>query len=107
NIDPAVTQFAARVEVAADADLAQFYPQHWPAEVHVTAGSEVIKQRVVEAPGDPEQPLDAAGVGEKAQRVLGPLVGRDRASEWFKLGSAAVDDAAACRKLAGHFAAGL
>jgi 2-methylcitrate dehydratase PrpD len=107
NIDPAVTQFASKVEVVADASLAQFYPQHWPAEVEVTAGDETIRQRVIEAPGDPEKPLDASGVGEKAARVLDPLVGRDRAAEWLKLGSAALDDAAACRKLAERFAGGL
>jgi 2-methylcitrate dehydratase PrpD len=107
DIDPAVTQFAAKVEVVADASLAQFYPWHWPAEVEVTAGGETIKQRVVEAPGDPEQPLDASSVGDKAQRVLDPLVGSARAAEWLKLGSAALDDAAAGRKLAESFAAGL
>ena len=107
GIDPAVAQFAAKVEVAADAGLAQFYPQHWPAEVEVTAGGDVVKQRVVEAPGDPERPLDGPGVRDKAQRVLEPLVGHERAGEWIKLGSAALDDAAACRKLAERFAAGL
>jgi 2-methylcitrate dehydratase PrpD len=107
HIDPAVMQFAAKVEVAADTSLAQFYPQHWPAEVEVTAGGDTIRQRVVEAPGDPEHPLDAAGVGKKAERVLDPLVGRDRAAEWLKLGTAALDDAAACRKLAECFASGL
>ncbi len=106
-IDPAVTQFAAKVEVAADAGLAQFYPRHWPAEVEVTAGGETLRQRVIEAPGDPEHPLDGAGVGEKAERVLAPLIGRDRAAEWLKLGSAALDDAAACRTVAKRFAAGL
>jgi 2-methylcitrate dehydratase PrpD len=107
HIDPAVTQFAAKVEVAVDASLAKFYPQHWPAEVEVTAGGETIKQRVVEAPGDPEQPLDASSVSDKAQRVLDPLVGSARAAEWLKLGSAALDDAAVCRKLAAKFADGL
>ena len=107
NVNPAVLRFAAKVEVAADPSLAQFYPQHWPAEVEVTAGGDTIRQRVVEAPGDPERPLDASGVGDKAARVLDPLVGRERAAEWLKLGSAALDDAAACRKLAERFAAGL
>jgi 2-methylcitrate dehydratase PrpD len=107
HIDPAVTQFAAKVEVAADASLAQFYPQHWPAEVEVIAGGDTIRRRVVEAPGDPEYPLDAASVGDKAQRVLDPLVGRARAAEWLKLGNAALDDAGACRRVAESFAAGL
>lgn len=107
TIDPMVTQFVAKIEVAADASLAQFYPRHWPAEVEVTAGGKTIRQRVIEAPGDPEKPLDASSVGNKAERVLDPLVGHARAAEWLKLASVALDDAAACRKLAERFADGL
>jgi 2-methylcitrate dehydratase PrpD len=103
----AVTQFAAKVEIAADVNLQSFYPQHWPAEVEVEAGGEVLRHRVVEATGDPEHPLDAAAVGDKAHRVLDPLVGAERAAEWLKTSRAALDGAAACRKLAESFGAGL
>ena len=106
NGDAAVAEFAAKVEVIADATLEAFYPQRWPAEVEVEAGGEVLRQRVVAASGDPEHPLDAAGIGDKAHHVLDPLVGRQRAAEWLKISSAALDDAAACRKLAETFAAG-
>jgi 2-methylcitrate dehydratase PrpD len=107
KIDPAVAQFAAKVEVTADPNLLPFYPQHWPAEVEVTVGGEVRRQRVVEATGDPEHPLDANGVTDKGQQVLDPLVGRARAAEWLKLSTAALDDKAACRALAEGYAAGL
>jgi len=107
KIDPAVAQFAAKVEVTADPNLLPFYPQHWPAEVEVTVGGEVRRQRVVEATGDPEHPLDANGVRDKGQQVLDPLVGRARAAEWLKLSTAALDDKAACRALAEGYAAGL
>ena len=107
TIDAAVIQFAAKVEVIADQSLETFYPQHWPAEVEVETGGEVLRQRVVEATGDPEHPLDRAGVAAKAHRVLDRLVGNGRAEEWLKLASAALDDATACRKLAAAFAAGL
>ena len=107
KIDTAVAQFAAKVEVAADPDLLPFYPQHWPAEVEVTAGGEVHRQRVVEASGDPEHPLDANGVTDKGHRVLDPLVGRARATEWLKLSTAVLDDKAACQTLAEGYAAGL
>jgi 2-methylcitrate dehydratase PrpD len=107
KIDTAVAQFAAKVEVAADPSLLPFYPQHWPAEVEVTVGDEVLRQRVVEAAGDPEHPLDATGVADKGHRVLDPLVGRARATEWLKLSAAALDDKAACRALAEGYAAGL
>jgi len=95
------------VEIIADARLDAYYPKHWPAEVDVEAGGEVHQQRVVEAIGDPEHPLNHAGIVTKAHRVLDPLLGKNRAVEWLDMGSAALDDAAACRKLAAAFAAGL
>jgi 2-methylcitrate dehydratase PrpD len=105
--DADVTQFAAKVEIIADVRLDAYYPQHWPAEVDVEADGEVYQQRVVEAIGDPEHPLDQAGVAAKAHRVLDPLLGNNRVAEWLDMGGAALDDAAACRKLAAAFAAGL
>jgi 2-methylcitrate dehydratase PrpD len=106
KMDAAVTQFAAKVDVAADASLQPLYPRHWPAEVEVEIGGDVVRYRVVEARGDPERPLDAAGIGDKAHRVLAPLVGCGHAGEWLTMCSAALDDLTACRKLAESFAAG-
>jgi 2-methylcitrate dehydratase PrpD len=105
--DAAVSAFAAKVAVVADAALDGFYPQHWPAEVEVEAGGKTSRRRIVEATGDPEHPLDAEAVADKAHRVLGPLVGSNRAAEWLKVCGAAVDDRAACRRLAEAFAGGL
>jgi 2-methylcitrate dehydratase PrpD len=105
--DEAVRAFAAKVEVVPEPALEAFYPQHWPAEVEVDAGGTTLRQRVVEAAGDPEHPLDAAAVTAKAHRVLDPLVGSDRAAEWLKLADAVLDDRAACRSLAEALAAGL
>jgi 2-methylcitrate dehydratase PrpD len=105
--DIEVVQFAAKVEIAADVRLDAYYPQHWPAEVDVEAGGEVHQQRIVEAIGDPEHLLDQAGVFAKAHRVLDPLVGNDGAAEWLQMAGAGLDEAAACRKLATAFAAGL
>jgi 2-methylcitrate dehydratase PrpD len=105
--DIEVAQFAAKVEIAADVRLDAYYPQHWPAEVDVEAGGEVHQQRIVEAIGDPEHPLDHAGVFAKAHRVLDPLVGKNGIAEWLQMAGAALDDAAACRKLAAAFAVGL
>jgi 2-methylcitrate dehydratase PrpD len=105
--DADVAQFAAKVEIIADARLDAYYPQHWPAEVDVEAGGEVHQQRIVEAIGDPEHPLDHAGIVTKAHRVLDPLLGNHDAAEWLEMAGAALDDAAACRKLAVAFVAGL
>jgi 2-methylcitrate dehydratase PrpD len=102
-----IVDFAAKVEVVADTALDSYYPQHWPAEVDVEAGGEIHKQRVVEAIGDPEHPLDRAGVVAKAVAVLAPLVGNGRTAEWVDTVSVALDDPAACCKLAENFAAGL
>jgi 2-methylcitrate dehydratase PrpD len=106
KMDAKVTQFASKVDVAADASLLPFYPGHWPAEVEIETGGEVLRHRVVEARGDPERPLAAADIGDKAHRVLNPLVGRERAREWLTMCNAALDDANACCKLAENFAAG-
>lgn len=105
-IDAALTKFAAKVEVAGDAALEALYPQHWPAEVEVEAGGEIFRHRVVAAIGDPEHPLDADAVADKARRVLDPLVGGARAADWLTICGAALDDGAACRALAAAFAAG-
>jgi 2-methylcitrate dehydratase PrpD len=107
KVDVGVTKFAAKVEVIADARLDAYYPQHWPAEVEVESGNDIHQQRIVEAIGDPEHPLDQAGVVAKAHLVLDPLIGGERAGEWLNLSGAALDDATACRKLADSFAAGL
>jgi 2-methylcitrate dehydratase PrpD len=106
-VDAAVTRFAAKVEVIADAKLDAYYPQHWPAEVEVEAGGEMHRKLIVEANGDPERPLERDGVVAKALMVLAPLVGGDRATEWVNISGNALDDPAACRKLADSFAAGL
>lgn len=104
--DADVARFAARVEITADVRLDSYYPQHWPAEVHVEAGGDIHQQRIVEAIGDPEHPLDQAGVFAKAHRVLDPLIGNDRAAAWLEMAGAALDDAPACSKLAAAFAEG-
>jgi 2-methylcitrate dehydratase PrpD len=104
--DVAVAQLAAKVEIVPDDALGSYYPQHWPAEVRVEAGGEVFKHRVVEAKGDPENPLSKAEIDDKAHHVLDPLLGSARAAEWLQLGHAALDDTSACRRLAAAFADG-
>jgi 2-methylcitrate dehydratase PrpD len=99
-----VTRLAARVEVVPDAALEQFYPQHWPAEVEVEAGSQTFRGRVVAAAGDPEHPLSRSDLGEKAHRVLDPLIGAACADEWLEMCGSALDGNADCRRLAAAFA---
>jgi 2-methylcitrate dehydratase PrpD len=83
-----VARFAGKVEVVADATLATFYPQHWPAEVEIEADGKVYRRRVVAAAGDPERPLRRADVNEKGHRVLDPLLGAEAEPfyQWLRRG---------------------
>jgi 2-methylcitrate dehydratase PrpD len=104
DVDAAVTQLAAKVEVLPDAALEAFYPRHWPAEVEIEAGGQIFRRRVIEALGDPERPLDRAAIDDKAHKVLDPLLGAARVDEWLRLCHDALGDRAACERLAGAFA---
>lgn len=98
--DKDIAQFAAKVEVIADAELDAFYPRHWPAEVEVEAGAKVFRRRMVEASGDPERPLDRAGIEEKARSVLDPLLGSAATAKWLALCHGALASSAGCKRLA-------
>jgi 2-methylcitrate dehydratase PrpD len=106
--DPAITKavlgFEAKVEIVADAALAQFYPHDWPAEVEVvgTDGS-TRRELVVAAPGDPARPLDQEALDHKAHRLLDRLVGRDAAAGLIDIAKRGLADEAGCRALAGAF----
>lgn len=103
-IDPQVAQFAAMVEVVPDPTLESYYPQHWPAEVEVEAAGETARRRVIDAKGDPEHPLGRAEVDDKAHRVLDPMLGAARVSEWLTVCHGVLVDAAGCKKLVTAFA---
>jgi len=104
QMDAAVADLSAKIEVAPDATLEQFYPQHWPAEVEVEASGQILRRRVVEAGGDPEHPLGRAAVDDKAHRVLDPLLGAARVDGWLGLCHGALDGAAQCERLTTAFA---
>jgi len=98
--DTDVSQLAAKVEVIADAELDAFYPQHWPAEVEVEAEGKVLRHRVVEARGDPNNPLGGADINDKAHRVLDPLLGAASVRNWLSVCQDALIDNAGCQRLA-------
>jgi 2-methylcitrate dehydratase PrpD len=99
-----VLRFEAKVEIVADAALAQYYPRDWPAEVEVvgTDGS-TRRERVIAAPGDPTRPLDDNALDDKAHRVLDPLTGSDGASRLIGIARDGFADQAGCRALAEAF----
>jgi 2-methylcitrate dehydratase PrpD len=102
-VDPAILGFEAKVEVVADPDLAQYYPRRWPAELEVMASGAIMRERVVEAPGDPGRPLGDDEIAAKAHGVLDRLIGRDAAVALIEVGRHGLDDAAACGRLASSF----
>jgi 2-methylcitrate dehydratase PrpD len=103
--DPAVAGLEAKVEIVADATLAQYYPRAWPAEVEVVAGGATVRERVIEAKGDPGHPLDEAELDTKAHRVLDPLMGGDAAEKLIEVGRRGLTDAEGCRALVNAFVA--
>ena len=72
-----------RIHVSEDAQISARFPAHYGACVRVqTHGGETFEHAVVDAQGDPEQPMDAAAIRAKAQSLM----------QW---GGLAADDAAA------------
>lgn len=91
---------AGKVEVVADPGLDEFYPQHWPAEVAIESGGNVVGRRVVQASGDPECPLGLADVEQKAHHVLARLLDATAVAKWLSLCRGALDSSAGCERLA-------
>jgi len=102
--DPATLSFEAKVEIVADAALAQYYPHDWPAEVEVVGmDGSTRRERVIAAPGDPSRPLDQDDLDDKAHRVLDRLIGRDGAARLIGIARRGLEDESGCRALAGAF----
>jgi len=102
--DADVMQFAAKVEVAPAAELASFYPLHWPAEVEVEVDGRTFRHRVVAAAGDPEHALGRAEIDEKAHRVLDGFIGAAQVDQWLTMCHGALHSRAGCEKLVATFA---
>jgi 2-methylcitrate dehydratase PrpD len=102
--DPAILAFEAKVEIVADAALAQYYPHDWPAEVEVVAtDGSTRRELVIAAPGDPGRPLDQDALDDKAHRLLDRLIGRDGAAGLIGVARRGLADESGCRALAGAF----
>jgi 2-methylcitrate dehydratase PrpD len=105
--DPAILAFEAKVEIVADAALAQYYPHDWPAEVEVVGmDGSTRRELVIAAPGDPGRPLDQDALDDKAHRLLDRLIGRDGAAGLIGIARRGLADESGCRALAGAFVQG-
>ena len=98
--DTAAMAFAAKVEIAADEALLEYFPASFPAEIEVTAGGQVSRQRITAARGDPERPLDDAALLDKAERVSQQMGGAFDAKKLVSLGLNGMQDKMACKALA-------
>jgi 2-methylcitrate dehydratase PrpD len=98
--DGPVVEFAKKVSIATDANLAAHYPGRWPARVEVDTASGAASEEMLDAPGDPGKPLDAAAVRDKFHRVTDRFLGAQAAEEWIATAEAALDDDGALAELA-------
>jgi hypothetical protein len=106
-VNAAVLRFEAKVEIVAEATLAQYYPQQWPAEVEVVLGDGGSRRElVVAAPGDPARPLDQAALEDKAHRVLDRLIRPQRVAKLIGIARRGFDSEAGCKLLADEFVRG-
>jgi 2-methylcitrate dehydratase PrpD len=98
--DGPVVEFAKKVSIAADPALAVHYPARWPARIEVDTANGAASEEVLDAPGDPGKPLDAAAVRDKFHRVTSRFLGAQSADEWIATAEAALDDDGALAELA-------
>jgi len=104
--DAAVLALERKVEIVADAALTQYYPRAWPAEVEVaTTDGKTLRERVIEAPGDPGRPLGDEALDGKAHGVLDRLIGSEAVAKLIGIGTRGFADEVGCRALAGAFVA--
>ena len=94
-----VTGLMDKVSVAVDADLAKHLPANWPARVDVTANGKTRSVTIIDAPGDPGAPFDAARVLQKFHQFVDPLIGEAAADAWAAPASNAASDDAALSEL--------
>jgi len=97
--DGPVVEFAKKVTIAADPALAVHYPARWPARVEVETESGTASEEVIDAPGDPGDPLDAAAVRDKFHKIVDRFIGPQGCEEWIATAEAAIADDGALAEL--------
>jgi 2-methylcitrate dehydratase PrpD len=98
--DAAAVRFADKVEIVPDESLLELFPNHFPAEIEITASGQVLRKRVTTALGDPERPLDDARLKDKAERIAQQMGGAFDAKALVAIGLAGLQHKASCKRLA-------
>jgi 2-methylcitrate dehydratase PrpD len=94
-----VAAFAALVKIDADPALAQHYPARWPARVEVETTNGAASEEVLDAPGDPGNPLDLAAVKAKFHKVADRMIGERETDAWIAAAERATEDDGALAEL--------
>lgn len=96
--DPRIAALMAKISVEHDSALDAVFPRRWPARVHLRAGATARTIEVVEALGDPGQPLENEAFQRKFMALAAPIAGKEGAERLFAAGERALSDAAALRE---------
>ncbi len=99
-----ILEFSRRCVVEADPALDAAYPAIWSAAIEATTASGVLRKTMEHPLGSPGNPLDDAGLAQKATKILS-FVGRaELAEKTIGLANEAFDSNAAAAMLAELFA---
>jgi 2-methylcitrate dehydratase PrpD len=84
--DPAILDFAARVTVEFDEEMADHYPEHYASRLRIelAGGGEVVSARAV-APGDTEEPLSEDRLLAKFGTLAEPILGTSTSDRLLEL----------------------
>ena len=78
--DASIAAFMPRVEVAADPELAAYFPKSYPARIEVSLADGARRDvLIVDALGDPVLSLDEAALRAKFHRLADPVIGAEPA----------------------------
>jgi 2-methylcitrate dehydratase PrpD len=88
EISVALQTLMTKIKLSADETLLADYPAAWPARVTVTTASGSHERLVRDVPGDPARPLDEAGIVEKFNRLVTPVIGAPGADRILQVATA-------------------
>ena len=84
EVPDSIRAFMGRVAIAPDDALLSRFPGQWPARVEVVTSSGRHERTVMDVPGDPARPFDAAAVEQKFHRVAAPAIGAEAAAQMLE-----------------------